>query len=223
MSHSGRFFGAELPVRRALRYVEGVRRAFLFLTAFVAGVSGCGMIAGLDEQFGYPAHLVGDAAHDGTVAQADGGSEGGDGPASAPDVVIPDDVYTPDGGEAVPDAAEAGCTNPIQSCDTAGNRCCAPAVCNAVAKCVGKCVDGNGCGDEAACCYGKHCGELFSCVGTCAQNGADCNVFGGAFCCLGSVCPPTGSAKCRTCLSNDEDCGSFWECCSKKCTGGKCR
>jgi hypothetical protein len=210
-----------------LSYACRVRRVVAVLSACVcvaAGAVGCGMLAGVDDPYGNAMSLGDDGGGgsiDGTLGEgsaADGASDA----SSVEDARVPEDVYTPDANEPPPDAAEAGCKNPTGACDNAANACCAPAVCNAVAKCVGKCVSGVGCGNEAACCYGKHCNELFSCQDTCGAESAACNV-PGALCCEGFVCPLVGIPKCVKCTNNGDPCDAVWKCCSKNCGGdGKC-
>jgi hypothetical protein len=203
-----------------MSYDVEVRRA-AFIVVAGALVAGCGLVAGLDDQFGYPPFYDRDATSDGTVPDEAGGGtdDGGDAAVEIADVVIPTDVFTPDANEPTPDAAEAGCTNPTGPCDNGANHCCAPAVCNAVGKCVAQCV-GNGCGNEAACCFGKHCNEYFQCTSACGQNKAVCDpIF--APCCLGFVCPQLAVAQCQPCKKHDEACAGNWECCSQSCDKGK--
>jgi hypothetical protein len=183
------------------------------------------MLAGVDDPYGAAAPFGGDSAGPADATLAAEGSAGatGDGASTAEDVQIPQDVYTPDANEAPPDAAEAGCKNPTGPCNDSNSACCVPAVCNAVAKCVGQCVSGLGCGDEAACCFGKHCSELFNCQDTCGGDKAPCSV-PSAVCCQGSVCPlGVAAPKCQKCIPVGGPCMQLWECCTKNCgTDRKC-
>lgn len=198
-----------------------VRRAVLTVAAGVL-VAGCGLVAGLDEQFGYPAFYDRDATSDGTVADDASGSadDGGDASVDFPDVQLPTDVFTPDGNEAPPDAAEAGCKNPTGACDNGTNACCAPAVCNAVAKCVGQCVS-SGCGNEAACCFGKHCDQYLQCSDSCGHDKDGCGVL--RPCCLGFFCTALAAGQCQACGKHDAPCSQGYQCCSQTCNNkGKC-
>ncbi len=176
-------------------------------------MAGCGLFAGLDEQFTYQLAPRDGGARDGTVAGPDGqvAMDGG----AVADAFAPPDVYYADANEPPPDAAEAGCVNPAQ-CDTT-RKCCEPAVCNAAAKCVGKCEPkGEGCGNPAACCFGLACTENLNCETTCAVHGAPCNADTNP-CCVGDVCPPQSGARCEACRTRYIPCRFDWECCNKKC------
>ena len=183
------------------------------MLAALALVVGCSVVAGLDEEFGYPAYHD-DAAVDASAPPRDASRAADSGPPLA-DVGASPDVYFADADEPPPDAAEAGCVSPSPCTATS---CCAPGVCNASTRCVSKCVDQNGgCGNEGACCVGLHCTEKLSCQTTCvAPAGSPCSDQD-AGCCVGLVCPPGAGSKCQPCRPRYYPCDFDWQCCGKGC------
>lgn len=181
---------------------------------------GCGIVAGLGDDYFGDFTTARDASTDKTVPHTEAGLTESEASSPPPgDGGIPGDVVYADANDEPPAPFEAGCKNPSTCSATAA--CCAPAVCNGVAKCAGSCIKDNTlCGNTAACCLGLSCDENAHCVSQCVtQPGGDCT---DETCCTGLVCPQGPQPKnCQQCLQNFFPCNANWECCSKLCVQGQ--